>query len=122
MRFRPEDGYSKPACGDRNVTCGFLLRVRVKKSRTVQVNNSGSQQQSSVQNTGKDSEQNNFDNEEINRNNTDTFGTVDNIPPTFSRQKYENLSSDQNYELPKLKVLGRIDTEFKFTSKLKRND
>lgn len=40
-----------------------------------------------------------------------------NIAPTFDRNKYEDLSQDEQYELPKLKILGRIDTEFQFTSR-----
>lgn len=36
--------------------------------------------------------------------------------PTFDRDKYENLSQDTDYQLPHLKVLGRVDVEFKFTS------
>ncbi|XP_051173248.1 general transcription factor 3C polypeptide 5 [Leptopilina boulardi] len=114
LRFRPEDGYSKPACGDRNNTCGFLLRVRVKKSRAVQVNDNELLQQTNTQNTRKHSNVNNSDNDENNKNNP--YGAPENIPPAFDRQKYENLSSDQNYQLPKLKVLGRVDTEFKFTN------
>lgn len=35
---------------------------------------------------------------------------------TFNVKKYENLSQDADYELPRLKILGRVDTEFKFTS------
>lgn len=41
-----------------------------------------------------------------------------NASPTFDRDKYENLSLDRDYELPRLKVLGRVDVEFKFTSTL----
>lgn len=111
LRFRPEEGYSKPACGDRNNTCGFLLRVRVKKSRAVQVNDSELLQQNNTQSNMK---QSNFETDGSNRNNP--YGAPENIPPAFDRQKYENLSSDQDYELPKLKVLGRVDTEFKFTN------
>ncbi|XP_012262747.2 general transcription factor 3C polypeptide 5 [Athalia rosae] len=33
LRFRPADGYCKPACGDRHVTTGFLLKVKVKNKR-----------------------------------------------------------------------------------------
>ncbi|XP_043279585.1 general transcription factor 3C polypeptide 5 [Venturia canescens] len=32
LRFRPQDGYRKPTCGDKHETAGFLIRVRVKKS------------------------------------------------------------------------------------------
>lgn len=40
-----------------------------------------------------------------------------NIAPTFDRNKYEDLSEDKDYELPELQILGRVETEFKFTSK-----
>ncbi|XP_012278191.1 general transcription factor 3C polypeptide 5 [Orussus abietinus] len=33
LHFRPGDGYSKPACGNRHETSAFLLRVRIKKKR-----------------------------------------------------------------------------------------
>jgi len=35
LRFRSDDGYSKPTCGDRHSTNGFLLRVRIKKNDKV---------------------------------------------------------------------------------------
>lgn len=37
---------------------------------------------------------------------------------TFDNNKYENLSQETNYEVPRLKILGKIETEFKFTSML----
>jgi len=37
---------------------------------------------------------------------------------TFDNNKYENLSQETDYEVPRLKILGKIDTEFKFTSML----
>ncbi|KAF7990553.1 hypothetical protein HCN44_000358 [Aphidius gifuensis] len=40
----------------------------------------------------------------------------DDILPTFDKNKYEDLSNDVHYELPKLKILGRIETEYKFTN------
>lgn len=36
---------------------------------------------------------------------------------SFTFDKYENLSKDTDYALPYLKVLGRVDTEFRFTSR-----
>lgn len=44
----------------------------------------------------------------------------ENKSPTFDLDKYENLSNDNEYRLPKIKVLGQIDTEFKFTSIVKK--
>lgn len=35
---------------------------------------------------------------------------------TFDNNKYINLSQETDYEVPQLKILGRIETEFKFTS------
>lgn len=35
---------------------------------------------------------------------------------TFNNDKYENLSERTDYKVPHLKILGRIETEFKFTS------
>lgn len=37
---------------------------------------------------------------------------------TFDNNKYENLSQETDYEVPHLKILGRIETEFHFTSML----
>jgi len=34
----------------------------------------------------------------------------------FNNNKYENLSQRTDYEVPRLKILGRIETEFKFMS------
>lgn len=116
VRFRPEDAYSKPAYGDRNATCGFLLRVRVKKSRIRQAeaftnetclpsssaNSSTYAPQSSANNKG--------DNSKTSNNNAE---------PTYDPKKYQDLSQDAHYELPELKVLGRIETEFKFSSEFK---
>jgi len=39
-----------------------------------------------------------------------------NVLPTFDNSRYENLSQETDYELPCLKILGRVETEFKFTS------
>lgn len=39
-------------------------------------------------------------------------------PFTFDNNKYENLSQEADYEVPHLKILGRIETEFNFTSML----
>lgn len=36
----------------------------------------------------------------------------------FDNNKYENLSRETDYEVPHLKILGKIETEFKFTSML----
>jgi len=39
-----------------------------------------------------------------------------NVLPTFDNNKYENLSQEIDYELPCLKILGKVETEFVFTS------
>ncbi|XP_034945411.1 general transcription factor 3C polypeptide 5 [Chelonus insularis] len=86
LRFRPSDGYCKPACGDRHQVAAFLLRVRVKKSQIKQMNES-------------------FETN-LCKNNS-LFNT---------HEKYEeNLNNDENYRLPKLKVIGRVSTEFRFS-------
>lgn len=174
MRFRPDDGYSKPTCGDRHSKTAFLLRVRVKKNR---INEVQKNVQISEANTNVESIKNDFKNVSLNDDNQKNKGnqsdvqnhgdlkkdnvvidlvekiqncnvstntessskvssseiiktiadtSVDtgknlvkgkkNIAPTFDRNKYEDLSQDEQYELPKLKILGRIDTEFQFTS------
>lgn len=174
MRFRPDDGYSKPTCGDRHSKTAFLLRVRVKKNR---INEVQKNVQRSEANTNVESIKNDFRNVSLNDDNQKNKGnqsdvqnhgdlkkdnvvidlvekiqncnvstntessskvssseiiktiadtSVDtgknlvkgkkNIAPTFDRNKYEDLSQDEQYELPKLKILGRIDTEFQFTS------
>ncbi|CAB0036871.1 unnamed protein product [Trichogramma brassicae] len=134
LRFRPDDGYCKPACGDRQQTNGFLLRIRIKKSRRHKVEEDeertekqNSTSDASHSHSNKSTKSKNLsinkltnyiancsvesNNAEKNKNENDN-----NIPPTFDRNKYENLASDVEYELPKLKVLGRVDTEFRFTN------
>ena len=127
LRFRPDDGYSKPACGDRHSTCGFLLRVRVKKSRIQQMNKDEEKETKLKENTaqGIESSTKNDDNSAMENNSEENAKSAkvtkstENIPPSFNRNKYKNLSGDKDYELPNLKVLGRVDTEFKFASTFK---
>lgn len=154
LRFRPDDGYCKPACGDRHQTAGFLLRIRIKKSRKEKLEKSASQVDDKLEKEAKsngtnsnDSSQNDKKNKSTNcaeektrKNLTDKITSFSvkqessptatnnhnedsekNKSPTFDRKKYENLADDQEYELPKLKVLGRVDTEFRFTSKFISN-
>ena len=184
LRFRPDDVYCKPTCGDRYNTKGFLLRVRVKKSRvkkveefeakvtekqsTVTKSTDNAQSDNNVQNNGDtaqspdtqgaESRDANAESKNQERviseladqvqscsvssfdctpgpshknlfpegikdfqdlsidNDTNFTKNKKNIPPTFDRNKYEDLSEDRDYELPKLKVLGRVDTEFRFTN------
>lgn len=187
LRFRPDDGYSKPTCGDRHSTTAFLLRVRIKKCKAKQVRNivlntvksksmndslesiascinyneenlnasymSGDKQTDNqtqimmnkdnhegivvnnlvnqIQNcsinspsydTGNPSNIKSISNDSENSCNIsiDTDGVSSkwkkDTLPTFDHNKYENLSQDIDYELPRLKVLGRVDTEFKFFS------
>ncbi|KAL0100181.1 hypothetical protein PUN28_019541 [Cardiocondyla obscurior] len=179
LRFRPDDGYSKPTCGDRHSTNGFLLRVRIKKNKvtgaksirtevvrpisTDLVNVEATTSCSSKQCTSHDkSEQINQcsiareknsleDSYEANnivcqRENLNVDFTpcnrekaiekkcatddtnlcdisVDNSPLekkkstfTFNNNKYKNLSQDIDYKVPRLKILGKIETEFKFTN------
>lgn len=179
LRFRPDDVYSKPACGDKYNVKGFLLRVRVKKSRVKQVEeteakkaqkkstnrmgvdsksgdnvqNKSDQVQSSKSENTKD-EYNNTENknqdqvisdladqvqtcsvsksdtgnpsyknslpgtssQDLSMDTDTSFTKSEKLPLIFDRKEYEDLSEDKDYELPKLKVLGRVDTEFKFTS------
>ena len=138
LRFRPDDGYCKPACGDKHQTSGFLLRIRIKKSRREKVEKEAEsihEKQSSCQNQKKESGVNNSEEESVNKLTNEIMNcsiesqsskqsnqnnvSDKNQPPTFDRDKYENLSEDVEYELPKLKVLGRVETEFRFTSKFK---
>lgn len=192
LRFRPDDGYSKPTCGDRHSTIGFLLRVRVKKGKreemedivtkattskstndirsqtaefcvTPNENNPDSMSHSSGdketnlsnvivrKKNHKDDATSNFGNrvqQDINLTqcsssqvadekcaNSDTENSYDtlidteqsslrkekNILLNFDSDKYINLSQDADYDLPCLKILGRVDTEFKFTSTLHFN-
>lgn len=163
LRFRPDDGYCKPACGDRHQTAGFLLRIRVKKSRIKKVeeaeilNNEKKEKEkekekekkkekeeekekekeketeenhSSHENENENESTNNAEDESVNKlshqiitfdltteSNSDVLDK--NVPPSFEKNKYENLSEDTEYQLPKLKVLGRVDSEFRFTSMFK---
>lgn len=182
LRFRPDDGYSKPTCGDRHNTNGFLLRVRIKRNKVTQVKSATVEfiQPKSVDNTNlktvtfcvskEDLNTSHSKNEQINatfnivRKETNFEGTasvddlinqkkncdvnsphcssqetaekkcaVDNtgshdtcidnnlskkkkIVSTFDNNKYENLSQETDYQVPQLKILGRIETEFKFTN------
>ncbi|XP_043497307.1 general transcription factor 3C polypeptide 5 [Polistes fuscatus] len=173
LRFRPNDGYTKPACGDRHSKMAFLLKVRVKKHRIDKVqenahkskdntnietmknvmknmslsNNSSKSNvdQNDIQNEHEVSKKDNIITdlaEQIQNCNLSTmtdiessskesstkisdilsdatknlFDVINDIEPTFDRNKYEDLSQDEQYELPKLKILGRIDTEFQFNN------
>lgn len=184
LRFRPDDGYSKPTCGDRHGATGFLLRIRIKKNRvkrnkedatvntidphhSVEAVNSGTfftvpgktnmfhllengqiddlmlntavtrdnyrsdvgdsanqTQDCDINSTNPSDEDAEKDTgavaitADLRGKDTDKDarkGKKDTLP-IFDRDKYENLSGDTDYELPRLKVLGRIDVEFKFTS------
>ncbi|XP_054016559.1 general transcription factor 3C polypeptide 5 [Hylaeus anthracinus] len=144
LKFRPDEPCCKPACGDKYNTKGFLLRVRVKKSRvekvkqpkekgtkeqfetTVNITNNVQSNMDSLKSS--DTQKNKNQNEPLiselaNQVQGCSIGTMDdghffkekkNMTPTFEHTKYEDLSEDKDYELPKLKVLGRIDTEFRF--------
>ncbi|OAD55297.1 General transcription factor 3C polypeptide 5 [Eufriesea mexicana] len=191
LRFRPDDIYCKPTCGDRHNTNGFLLRVRIKKSRvkkaeeaeakpkkkqsptTVNLNDSSTDDTENTENTGNiennvdkinlpgsqdmlqcndvenNDQQKQLMTELIGQVQSCSFNTLDdsagpshidlfsesikdlqdlsldttdtnlskskkNILPTFDHDKYEDLSEDKDYELPKLQILGRVDTEFRF--------
>lgn len=178
LRFRPEDIFCKPTCGDRHNTNGFLLRIRIKKSRikkaeeaeakqqrkssrsTMNVNDSSIGDSKNTENsvdrvnlpqTRDNKGQEQLMTELIDQVQSCSFSTVDDpvpgsshrvysennedlldqsldtneanlsknkkdIPPTFDRNKYEDLSQDIDYTLPKLQILGRVDTEFRFTS------
>lgn len=142
LRFRPDDGYCKPTCGDRHQTAGFLLRVRIKKSRREKIekaeelnknvepqvakeNHSSHKDENHCTNDVEDESVHKLTNQIINCSGTSTESNSNNdassknVPPTFDRHKYENLSEDAAYQLPKLKVLGRVESEFRFTSRLK---
>lgn len=165
MRFRPEDGYSKPICGDRHNTTGFLLRVRVKKNRVTQANMTKATKctdttslEATASCNSKENKTSHLLDEQINsvsniairedgckdnvsgdaavedtveKNCTaDNIKNVDahedksspkrkkNLSLSFDNDRYENLSQETDYELPRLKILGRTETEFKFTSML----
>lgn len=138
LRFRPDDGYCKPACGDRHQTSGFLLRIRVKKSRRAKVEDTAQSKTALQENNSSQATNstNDVETDAMHRSaNTGANAFIDlsatsgenqedadaalekNQPPTFDRNKYENLSEDTEYQMPKLKILGRVDTEFRFTSK-----
>ncbi|XP_076762413.1 general transcription factor IIIC subunit l(2)37Cd [Xylocopa sonorina] len=182
LRFRPNDGYCKPTCGDRHNTNGFLLRVRINKSRIKKAEEAEAKVKKKQSTSTGNSNDSMTDDNETDASNTDRINlsetqdafqygntenknqetqiatnlndpstTLDdpagpsdkdllsenikdlqdlslnpndgnvsknrkNITPTFERDKYEDLSEDKDYELPKLKILGRVDTEFRFTN------
>ncbi|KAG5345715.1 TF3C5 factor, partial [Acromyrmex heyeri] len=113
LRFRPDDGYSKPTCGDRHSTNGFLLRVRINKNKEkdcsvnfTHCNNKGAAEKKCATD---------------NKNLYDTCTDKNLLKRKknlfiFNNNKYENLSQRTNYEVPRLKILGRIETEFKFAN------
>ncbi|KAJ8679851.1 hypothetical protein QAD02_015638 [Eretmocerus hayati] len=139
LRFRPDDGYCKPACGDKHPTAGLLLRIRVKKSRREKVESASQANQQVKDDTNSTS--GNYSSPNANSTNVmdQSMGelvnkvkkcSVDshnqssehndeserNKSPTFERDKYENLSKDSEYQLPKLKILGRVESEFRFAN------
>ncbi|XP_011059580.1 PREDICTED: general transcription factor 3C polypeptide 5 isoform X1 [Acromyrmex echinatior] len=113
LRFRPDDGYSKPTCGDRHSTNGFLLRVRINKNKEkdcsvnfIHCNNKGAAEKKCATD---------------NKNLYDTCTDKNLLKRKknlfiFNNNKYENLSQRTDYEVPRLKILGRIETEFKFAN------
>lgn len=171
MRFRPDDGYCKPTCGDRHSTIGFLLRVRIKKNRVIQADiieatkskcidttnledtrscTIGDKENLKTSHLSEDEQINSVFNvtmkEDSSKDNTSTEDTVEkkcaadniknldatyedksspkrkrNVLPTFDNNRYENFSRETDYELPRLKILGRVETEFKFTSMFYNN-
>ncbi|EZA46895.1 hypothetical protein DMN91_005378 [Ooceraea biroi] len=131
LRFRPDDGYCKPTCGDRHATIGFLLRVRVKKRMVRQMEAAGTVIAASLKATTSrikdcDTSRVHCDigtamgerraDEAENVPANESTERKENAPPTFDARGNENLSRDADYELPRLKVLGRVETEFKFTN------
>lgn len=149
LRFRPHNGYCKPACGDRHNTNGFLLRIRIKKSNARKTEaaetKEGKKQSASNVNLNKNRDKNMAGFQEkrssnslndsagssknllsknikdmqdlsLDRNDANLLKSKKTIPLTFDRDKYQDLSEDKDYTLPKLKVVARVDTEFKFTN------
>lgn len=130
LRFRPDDGYCKPACGDRHSTSGFLLRVRVKRKRGVKENCKNSDTGSFDSNLGDDYrfsntkqstdiDVQNLLNELTNRIadcNVDGKKLKENVLLPFEKNKYKDLSNDEYYRIPEFEVLGQVDTEFRFMS------
>lgn len=144
MRFRPDDGYCKPACGDRHNTVGFLLRVRVKKSRIGQTETAATEtvvESTSTSPKASTSRIGDCDTSIVdcstgtsvkagsNVDNAagDIPSTSTNVDKTLEKEqsashstlashKNVTFSQDADYELPRLKIMGRVETEFKFMS------
>ncbi|XP_012153767.2 general transcription factor IIIC subunit l(2)37Cd isoform X2 [Megachile rotundata] len=179
LRFRPDDVYCKPTCGDRHNTNGFLLRVRIKRrsketdasqasepsTSSANINNETDNktndktnkhfskmpdmsQSCDIRNTNKDKDEqlvselvnqvqscsvkssddicsshnlfSEIESKESPNVSIDTGDTTSpkpkNIMPTFDRNKYQDLSDDKDYQLPELTVLGKVNTEFRFTN------
>ena len=154
LRFRPSDGYSKPACGDRHQTAGFLLRVRVKKSQIQKIEESAAKANENenfngpfdlskldelLGDLGKGIDSSETDDEKIRTDQSNLENLMSTVKNNYNSRpvnKNENRvlriqekSVDKNekdsatsgykddYQLPKVKVLGRVETEFKFQSK-----
>jgi len=113
LRFRPDDGYCKPTCGDRHNTVGFLLRVRVKKNRVKQTEDVITKM------TVKPTSPEKATTSQIKDCDSDlahcSADTISEKKCSKNNVDNENLSQDAEFE-PRLKILGRVETEFKFTS------
>ncbi|KAH0946082.1 hypothetical protein HN011_007029 [Eciton burchellii] len=112
LRFRPDDGYCKPTCGDRHNTVGFLLRVRVKKNRVKQT-------EDVITKTVKPTSPEKATTSQIKDYDSDlahcSADTISEEKCSKNNVDNENLSQDAEFE-PRLKILGRVETEFKFTN------
>ncbi|KYM75631.1 General transcription factor 3C polypeptide 5, partial [Atta colombica] len=131
LRFRPDDGYSKPTCGDRHRTNGFLLRVRINKNKVnvkIVIMELIKSKFIDITDQEKDCSVNFYYNNKgaaekkcaTDNKNLYDMCTDKNLLKRkknlfiFNNNKYENLSQRTDYEVPRLKILGRIETEFKF--------
>ncbi|XP_063985821.1 general transcription factor 3C polypeptide 5 [Diachasmimorpha longicaudata] len=137
LRLRPADGFCKPACGDRHPVTGFLLRIRVKKSRVNQVMRTNLERASQARPhesaMPKDPLRPVIEDEiedvtkYLRESSIDPADTSKRVPfpgqcdqnestSKFDKFKCEDLSGAADYRLPKLKILGRVETEFRFTN------
>lgn len=98
----------------------FLLRVRIKKSRIRKLEEDQRKKDNNDIDTPLVNENGNLDSvaDLSDRIISCNIQNSKNNLESIKNQAYEDLSHDSEYQLPKLKILGRIDTEFEFTSKV----
>lgn len=133
LRFRPEDPYCKPAYGDRSATTNLLLKVHIRKRRkrppgeaalTQDQHKAGSSGQGQPQPGSSVQSQPQAGSSGQGRPQAGSSGQGQNKTQSMGQSGWvagdNNSQDDMEYQF-KAEVLGIIDTEFNFQSKLLYN-